>query len=102
VSIGALARAIGWSERHLIARFRTYFGVRPKATARRLRFSHACNLVSAHPAGDLSMIAAQAGFSDQSHMTREFQTFAGLTPSVLRTAHFDNLPGIPAAALSNR
>ena len=49
VSIGALARAIGWSERHLIDQFRVYFGVRPKATARRLRFSYAFNLVSAHP-----------------------------------------------------
>jgi AraC-like DNA-binding protein len=102
VSIGALARAVGWSERHLIDRFSTYFGVRPKATARRLRFSHAFNLVSVHPAGDLSTIAAQAGYSDQSHMTREFQTFAGLTPGVLRTARFDNLPGIPAAVLPNR
>ena len=102
VSIGALARAVGWSERHLINRFRAYFGVRPKATARRLRFSHAFNLVSAHPAGDLSMIAAQEGFSDQSHMTREFQTFSGVTPAVLRTARFGDLPGIPALVLQNR
>jgi AraC-like DNA-binding protein len=102
VSIGALARAIGWSERHLIDRFRTYLGVRPKTTARRLRFAHAFNLVSVQPTRDLSMIAAQAGFSDQSHMTREFRSFAGLTPGVLRTARFDNLPGIPAAVLPNR
>jgi AraC-like DNA-binding protein len=102
ICIGALARAIGWSERHLIARFRTYFGVRPKATARRLRFAHAFNLVSAQPTRDLSMIATEGGFSDQSHMTREFQTFCGLTPGVLRTARFDNLPGIPAAALPDR
>jgi AraC-like DNA-binding protein len=101
VSIGALARAVGWSERHLSNRFRVYFGVRPKATARRLRFSHALDLVSTHT-GDLGSIAAQAGFSDQSHMTREFQTFAGLTPGVLRTARFDDLPGIPAAVLLNR
>jgi AraC-like DNA-binding protein len=58
-------------------------------------------LVSTH-SGDLGSIAAQAGFSDQSHMTREFQTFAGLTPGVLRTARFDHLPGIPAAVLLNR
>lgn len=102
VSIRSLARTIGWSERHLITQFRTYFGVRPKATARRLRFSHALNLVSTNPSGDLSMMAAQAGFSDQSHMTREFQTFSGVSPGVLRTARFDNFPGIPATVLLNR
>jgi AraC-like DNA-binding protein len=102
VSIRALARAIGWSERHLITRFSAYFGVRPKATARRLRFSHAFNMVSTHRSTDLSSIAVQAGFSDQSHMTREFQVFSGVTPGVLRTARFDDLPGIPASVLMNR
>ena len=101
VPIRALARAIGWSERHLINQFRVYFGVRPKATARRLRFSYAFDLLATNPTGDLSTIAAQAGFSDQSHMTREFQTFSGVSPGVLRAARFDDLPGIPAAVLLN-
>jgi len=102
VPIRVLARAIGWSERHLINQFRAYLGVRPKAASRRLRFSHALSMVSTHPAGDLGAIAAEAGFSDQSHMTREFQTFAGVTPGVLLNARFDDLPGIPAAVLLNR
>jgi AraC-like DNA-binding protein len=101
VSIRSLARAIGWSERHLVNRFRAYFGARPKETARRIRFSHALNLLSTYPKADLTGIAAQAGFSDQSHMTREFQSLAGLTPGVLRMARFSDLPGIPAAALLN-
>jgi AraC-like DNA-binding protein len=67
-----------------------------------LRFSYAFDMLSAHPNGDLSTIAAQAGFSDQSHMTREFQTSCGATPSVLRKARFDDLAGIPAAVLLNR
>jgi AraC-like DNA-binding protein len=101
VPIRALARAVGWSERHFINRFRVYFGVRPKATARRLRFSYAFDMLATHPTADLCTIAAQAGFSDQSHMTREFQTFCGVSPGVLRTARFDDLPGIPAAVLLN-
>jgi AraC-like DNA-binding protein len=101
VPIRALARAIGWSERHLISQFRVYFGVRPKATARRLRFSYAFDMLATHPGRELSTIAAQAGFSDQSHMTREFQSFSGVSPGVLRMARFDDLPGIPAAVLLN-
>lgn len=102
VAIADLARAVGWSERYLITRFRSFFGVRPKSAARRVRFSNALNLISTHPMADLSMIAAQAGFSDQSHMTREFQTFSGVTPGTLKTARFDDLPGIPASVLLNR
>jgi AraC-like DNA-binding protein len=100
--IRALSRAIGWSERHFINQFRVYFGVRPKATARRLRFSYAFDMLSTYPGGDLSTIAAQAGFSDQSHMTREFQAFSGVSPGDLRTARFEDLPGIPAAVLLSR
>jgi AraC-like DNA-binding protein len=102
VSVRSIARIIGWSERHLSNQFRAYFGTLPKAAARRLRFAHAHHLVSTSPTGDLSNIAAESGYSDQSHMTREFQTFSGVTPGVLRTARFDDLPGIPAAVLLDR
>jgi AraC-like DNA-binding protein len=102
VAIRSLARTIGWSERHLIRRFLKYFGVRPKVFARRLRFNHAFDLLSACSTDEISAIALDAGFSDQSHMTREFQTFCGVSPGVLRTARFNELPGIPAAVLLNR
>ena len=102
VAIRALARTIGWSERHLINRFLTYFGVRPKEIARRLRFNHAFDLLTVRPADEIRTIALDSGFSDQSHMTREFQTFAGATPGALRAARFKDLPGIPAAVLLDR
>ena len=102
VTTAALARTVCWSERHLISRFRSFFGVRPKSAARRVRFSHALNLMSTCSNVDLSMLAAQAGFSDQSHMTREFQALSGATPGALKTARFDDLPGIPASVLLNR
>ena len=101
VTISALTRSIGWSERHFITRFRAYFGVGPKTAARRLRFTRAFNLISMHPTADLCMIASQSGFSDQSHMTREFRSLSGATPGTLRTARFDDLPGIPASVLIN-
>jgi transcriptional regulator GlxA family with amidase domain len=99
VAVRALAENIGWSERHFVNEFRAHFGVRPKAAARRLRFSRAFNEVLANPGSDLCTIAAHAGFSDQSHMTREFHELSGLTPAALRDARFSDLPGIPAAAL---
>jgi AraC-like DNA-binding protein len=101
VAVRALARTIGWSERHFINQFCAYFGVRPKAAARRLRFSRAFSDLLSGPGGDLCTIAARSGFSDQSHMTREFRDLAGLTPATLRKARFSDLPGIPAAALAD-
>jgi AraC-like DNA-binding protein len=101
VAVRALAETIGWSERHFINQFRAYFGVRPKAAARRLRFSRAFSDVLAGAGHDLCAIAAHAGFSDQSHMTREFRDLSGLTPAALRKARFNDLPGIPAAALAD-
>jgi AraC-like DNA-binding protein len=102
VTVRALAETIGWSERHFINQFRAYFGVRPKAAARRLRFSRAFSDVLSGPGSDLCTIAARAGFSDQSHMTREFRDLSGLTPATLRKARFSDLPGIPAAALADQ
>lgn len=102
VPVHWLAAEVEWSERHLINQFRAYFGSRPKAVARRLRFARAFNLLALQPAGDLCAIALQSGFSDQSHMTREFRHFAGLTPNVLREARFCDLPGIPAGILDRQ
>jgi transcriptional regulator GlxA family with amidase domain len=101
VAVRALARSIGWSERHFANQFRAYLGVQPKAAARRLRFSRACSDLLSAEGRDLCSIAVQAGFSDQSHMTREFRDLSGLTPTALRAARFSGLPGIPAAALAH-
>ena len=85
VSVRTLAREIGWSERHFTARFHADIGMAPKATARVARFSSAHQRVTRSAEG-LSRIAASAGYSDQSHMTREFRALAGATPAEVRSA----------------
>lgn len=71
-----VAEHVGWSRRHLSERFRSATGVTPKEAARIARFEAARDLLLAghpSPAG----VAARCGYADQSHLAREWRSFAG-------------------------
>lgn len=89
VSVAGLATCLGWSRRHLTGRFSRTFGVPPKRMARLVRFERAAALVAA-PGLDLATLAADTGFSDQAHLTREVRALSGLTPTALRGHHHDD------------
>lgn len=76
--ISALAESVGWSRKHLAARFRAELGVGPKTIARVMRFERACRLARA--AGGWAAVAADSGYADQAHLTREFGALAGESP----------------------
>ncbi|WP_434967395.1 helix-turn-helix domain-containing protein [Janibacter indicus] len=74
-----VAREVGWSTRHLAARFRAEYGHALKTTARVLRFQRSHRLVGAgRPLAD---VAAVCGYSDQSHLTRDWVALAGASPT---------------------
>ena len=77
VPIGTLAAELGWSRKRIVARFRDEIGLPPKSVARQLRFERACELAGTMPWGEL---AFACGFSDQSHLIREFRRVTGRTP----------------------
>ncbi|SLN18039.1 AraC family transcriptional regulator [Oceanibacterium hippocampi] len=82
MAIGDLAREIGWSRKHLAHCFAAEIGGGPKLVARVLRFDLARRLAERSPARpDWADIAAEAGYSDQSHLVREFALMAGDTPT---------------------
>ena len=84
--IARVARQNQVSTRHLERLFDQHFGVGPKHYARLWRFRQAAQaLTSPHEERSLSELAAALGYSDQAHMTREFQRFAGVSPG--RYAH---------------
>ena len=78
VAAGALADEVGWSRRHLAARWRRDVGMGPKAVARVLRFQRALRLLRDGRA--LADVAYDCGFADQPHLNREFRTLVGSTP----------------------
>lgn len=84
VRVDGLAGEVGWSRKHLSARFTAQLGITPKRAARLVRFDHAAHLLAAGLAP--AAAAAQAGYADQSHLHREVRAFTGLTPTVLAAA----------------
>lgn len=61
-----------------------YVGLSPAAMIRRRRLQEAVELVRRDPSTDLSTLAAQLGYSDHAHLTGEFRSVLGFTPSGYR------------------
>lgn len=74
-----LAGEVGWSPRHLTDRFRRETGLGLKEAARVVRFDRARRALT--PGTPLAGLAADAGYYDQAHLTREFRALAGCSPS---------------------
>jgi AraC-like DNA-binding protein len=85
--IAAIARDVSISPIRLVRSFRRAYGISLARFMRILQMQHALRLLN-DPALSISAVAAEAGFSDQSHMTRAFAQTYGLTPAVLRLKHF--------------
>jgi AraC-like DNA-binding protein len=82
VPIGRLAREVGWSHKHLIARFGQQVGLGPKTAARLVRLDGVWRgLDQARGRPDWGRVAAEAGYADQAHLIREFRQFTGTTPT---------------------
>lgn len=88
-----VAAQVGLSLRQLRRRCHATVGYGPKTLQRILRFRQFVSRIDAIPgrpggrpgpaAADLAVIAADAGYADQAHLTRECGQLAGLTPAAL-------------------
>jgi AraC-like DNA-binding protein len=83
----AVAAEVGLSERQFRRRSQAAAGYGPKTLQRVLRFHRFVRLLDAAPAAapppDLAALAAQAGYADQAHLTRECSALSGFTPAAL-------------------
>ena len=79
-----VAAEVGLSLRQRRRRCQAVVGYGPKTLQRVLRFRRFVAHVDARPdVLDLAAIAAEAGYADQAHLTRECGQLAGLTPAAL-------------------
>jgi len=83
VSVGTSLTHLGADRRRFGRKFTRNFGVGPKHFARIRRFQVALRTVRTSPSTPLGQLAADLGYSDQAHMTREFREFSSSTPSAV-------------------
>jgi AraC-like DNA-binding protein len=83
--VAALGPALGIGERQLLRRFDAAVGYGPKLLDRVLRFQR---FVGRAPAvggegGQLARVAAELGYADQAHLSRDCKRLSGLSPVAL-------------------
>jgi AraC-like DNA-binding protein len=79
-----VAGRVGLSERQFRRRSHAAIGYGPKTLQRILRFQRFVQLLDASGrTPELATAAAETGYADQSHLTRETVTLSGLTPAAL-------------------
>jgi AraC-like DNA-binding protein len=78
ISLQELATEIGISPFHLVRSFRKHCGVPPHVYLTQMRIEQAQALLRSGVT--IAEVAIQTGFVDQSHLTRHFKRFVGVTP----------------------
>lgn len=78
ISLTQLAEQVALSPYYLLRAFRAEVGMPPHAYLESVRIRHAQRLMAAGK--PLAEIAAEVGFSSQSHFTRRFKQLIGVTP----------------------
>jgi len=81
LSIRVLSDQLGISQNHLGTQFKRLVGIPPKEVARFYRFAHVLRLIDSAQPVDLTLIAHQSQFYDQSHFNRDFVAFTGHRPT---------------------
>jgi AraC-like DNA-binding protein len=78
VSLHTLAQHVSFSPYYLLRAFRAEVGMPPYAYLESVRIRHTQRLIKTGK--PLAEVAAEVGFSSQSHMTRQFRKIIGVTP----------------------
>lgn len=79
--VDQLAAAVGLGERALQQRFAEHVGVSPKWLLRRYRLYEVAERAARDPDLDWAATATELGYSDQSHLVREFTAVVGQPPA---------------------
>jgi AraC-like DNA-binding protein len=80
LTMEALSRDIGYSQKHFIHLFKNHVGVTPKSFLRIMRFNKTLTEIAGAVDLDWSALALDCGYYDQAHFIGDFKKFSGYTP----------------------
>jgi AraC-like DNA-binding protein len=83
LSLEQLVRELGYSHKHVIARFHDQVGVPPKLWARLLRFERLRAELQRGSPRTWAELAVTCGYYDQAHLARDVKRFTGAPPGAL-------------------
>jgi AraC-like DNA-binding protein len=86
LSVSELAAVLHLSARTLQRLAAKYVGVSPAALIRRRRLQEAEEQIRSDPSLDLTALAHQFGYADHAHLTNDFRSTLGFTPTAYRRA----------------
>jgi AraC-like DNA-binding protein len=99
IPIREISAEVGWSHKHLITKFTRVVGLPPKRAARLIRFERLLRAVDRGRGTGWAELAADFGYADQAHLTREFTEFAGTSPGAYVAARAGEFPSRPKAVV---
>lgn len=80
IQVSALANALNISQRQFERQFKNHVGLTIKQYSSTMRIHYARHLIKTSSTLSLSDVALNAGFFDQAHFNRSFQSIIGLSP----------------------
>jgi AraC family transcriptional regulator len=86
LALSQVAAEVGVSADHLARTFRQHQGCTLGEHVRKLRVEVSCRRLAGSES-PLAQVALYAGFADQSHFTKTFKRYMGVTPAAFRTLH---------------
>ena len=78
-----MAQKLSMSDRSFSRLWSEIVGIQPRKFIQLMRFHNALQMINA--GAKLAKVAADCGYSDQSHMARQIKAISGLSPSSLRS-----------------
>ncbi|NQY94339.1 MAG: helix-turn-helix transcriptional regulator [Campylobacteraceae bacterium] len=80
ISLEDISKEVGFSEAYITRIFKKKFGLSPHAFLVNQKINRAKNKLLNSPNEDISQLAVEIGFYDQSHFTNTFKRYFSLTP----------------------
>lgn len=84
LALSALARELGYSQKHVIAMFHEHVGMTPMRFARLVRFDRLVQHLRRGGRGSWAELAARFGWFDQAHLCNDVKRITGVSPSAAR------------------